>query len=89
MCNHASSLRNKERIEYIFSQIIKGRGLCPFLQLESNGDFLLYRDRVLEVNYNQVDKFVNCSRNCFSFLDELAKNGENESHKRSAAGINS
>ena len=58
------------------------------MQLESNGDFMLYHDRVLGVNYNLVDKFVNFSRNCFFFSEELAIEGENESYKRSAAGIN-
>ena len=36
-----------------------------------------------------IDKFVNCTRNCLSFSEELAIKGENESYKRSAAGINS
>ena len=58
------------------------------MQLESNGDFMLYHNRVLGVNYNLVDKFVNFSKNCLSFSEELAIKGENESYKRSAAGIN-
>ena len=59
------------------------------MQLESNGDFLLYHDRVLGVSYNYVDKFVNCTRNCLSFSEEPVIKEENESYKRSAAGINS
>ena len=49
---------------------------------------MLYHNRVLGVNYNLVDKFVNFSKNCLSFSEELAIKGENESYKRSAAGTN-
>ena len=73
----------------MFPQVVKGRGLCPFLQLESNADFLLYHYRVLGVSYNYVDRFVRCTRNCLSFSEEPAIKEENESYKRSAAGINS
>ena len=43
---------NKQTIECNFPQVVKGRGLCSFVQLESNGDFMLYYDRVLGVNYD-------------------------------------
>ena len=36
----------------MFPQVVKGRDLYSFVQLESNGDFLLYHDRVLEVHYD-------------------------------------
>ena len=62
---------------------------CLLLQLESSGDFVLYHDRVLGVNYNQCVKFVDCTRNSFSFSEEPAKKGENENYKRSTTGINS
>ena len=35
----------------MFPQVVEGRDLYSFLELESNGDFLLYYDRVLEVYY--------------------------------------
>ena len=42
-----------------------------------------------ELIINYVDKFVNCTRNCLSFSEEPVIKEENESYKRSAAGINS
>ena len=36
----------------MFPQVVEGRDLYSFLELESNGDFLLYYDRVLGVNYD-------------------------------------
>ena len=36
----------------MFPQLVEGRDLYSFVQLESNGDFLLYYDRVLEVHYD-------------------------------------
>ena len=36
----------------MFPQVVEGRDLYSFVQLESNGDFLLYHDRVLEVHYD-------------------------------------
>ena len=59
------------------------------MQLESNGDFLPCRNRVLGVNYDLVNKFVNSTRNCFPFLEEPTKEEGSESYKQSAAGINS
>ena len=44
---------------------------------------------IITVSYNFVDKFVNCTRNCLSFSEEPVIKEENESYKRSAAGINS
>ena len=35
----------------MFPQVVEGRDLYSFLELESNGDTLLYHDRVLEVHY--------------------------------------
>ena len=36
----------------MFPQVVEGRDLYSFLELESNGDFLLYYDHVLEVHYD-------------------------------------
>ena len=36
----------------MFPQVVEERDLYSFLELESNGDFLLYHDRVLEVHYD-------------------------------------
>ena len=36
----------------MFPQVVEGRDLYSFLELESNGDFLLCHDRVLEVHYD-------------------------------------
>ena len=54
------------------------------MQLESNGDFLLYHNRVLGVSYNYV-----LYLNRFSFSEEPTKEEGSESHKQSAEGINS
>ena len=59
------------------------------MQLESNGDFLLCHNRVLGVNYDKVNKFVNSTKNCFPFSEEPAKEEGSESHKQNAAGIDS
>ena len=71
-------------MECNFLQAVKGRGLCSFVQLESNGDFLLYHNRVLGVSYNYV-----LYLNRFSFSEEPTKEEGSESHKQSAEGINS
>ena len=36
----------------MFPQLVEGRDLYSFVELESSGDFLLYHDRVLEVHYD-------------------------------------
>ena len=36
----------------MFPQVVEGRDLYSFLELESNGEFLLYYDHVLEVHYD-------------------------------------